>query len=110
MDGKITVFKSPSQIIFKVRPTEPTPIVTVAEAKRGYTFLHRDAICMLTEVSAYQALNEQPRLLTQVARDRFEELLKDSIFITNLQTGRTYAVRPTDEIKWIKVTMTVEGK
>lgn len=110
MARELAVFKKASDIIFKVEPTKADPIITVAEAKRGNTFLHRGAICMLSEVSAYQALEAQPSLLSQVARDRIEELLKDSIFITNLQTGRTFAVRHTDEIEWIKVTMTVEGK
>lgn len=109
MKRELAVFRKPSDIIFKVEPTKADPVIRVSAAKRGNTFLHRGAVCMLTEVSAFQALNAQPVLFTQVARERIEELLKEAIFITNLQTGRTYAVKPDDEIEWIRVTMTVES-
>ena len=107
MSREIAVFKNPSDIIFKT-DSPKVPVVTVAHANRGNTFLHKGAVCMLTEVSAYQALNAQPVLITKTARERVEELLKEGIFITNLQTGRTFAVKHDDEIEWIRVTMTIE--
>lgn len=110
MSRELVVFKSPSDIIFKTAPKEPEEIFTVRDAKRGNTFLHRGAVSMLTEVSAYQALNVSDLVVTRVARDRIEDFLKESTFITNLQTGRTFSVKLDDEIEWIKVTMTVESK
>lgn len=109
MKRELAVFTKPSDIIFKAEPTKADPVITVAAAKRGNTFLHRGAICMLSEVSAYQALNAHDLSLTATSRLWVEILLKEGIFITNLQTGRTFAVKPDDEIEWVRVTMTVES-
>lgn len=108
MSREIAVFKKPSSIIFTVAPANKAPVYTVKDAQRGNTFLHKGAVCMLTEVSAYRALEEAN--MSQTAQSCFRTLLSDSIFIVNLQTGRTFAVRADDEIEWIKVTMSVEGQ
>lgn len=109
MSREIAVFKKPSDIIFKTEPTKMTEIVTVKQAKRGNTFLHRGAICMLSEVSAYQIFQGVDELtITKGAKNLISVMLGQGIFVTNLQTGRTFAVKPDDEIEWIRVTMTVE--
>lgn len=110
MSRELMVFKNPSDIIFKAARPEPEEVFTIRDAGRGNTFLHRGAVCMLTEVSAYQALNVSDLVPTKLARARVEEFLKDSTFVVNLQTGRTFAVKLDDEIEWIKVTMTVESE
>lgn len=108
MSHEIAVFKKPSSIIFTVAPANKAPVYTVKDAQRGNTFLHKGAVCMLTEVSAYQALAEAN--MNQAVQSCIRNLLSDSVFIVNLQTGRTFSVKPDDEIEWIKVTMSVEGQ
>lgn len=106
----IKKFASPSKIIFTLDKDSTKSIFTLADAKRGDTFLFKDAICMLTEVSAFQALCIQPAMITERAMDKVQELLKAGIFITNLQTGHTFAGKGDEEIQWVKVTMTVESE
>lgn len=111
MADVIKKFKSPSKIIFTLDKDDKKSIFTLADAKRGDTFMFKDAICMLSEVSAYQALeNVEKNHITQTAKNRIQELLDQSIFVTNLQNGRTFAAISSDEIEWIKVTMTVESE
>lgn len=109
MSREIAVFKNPSDIIFKTAPNKDVEVFTIRDAQRGNTFLHRGAVCMLTEVSAYQAL-ELADAITPAAKDRIKDVLKRAQFVVNLQTGRTFAVKLDDEIEWIKVTMTVESE
>lgn len=110
MSRQLAVFKKPSDIIFKAARTEPDEVFTIRDAQRGNTFLHRGAVCMMTEVSAFQALIGSALLPSNMSKDRVRDFLKESTFITNLQTGRTFAVKLDDKIEWIKVTMTVESE
>ncbi|QHJ81338.1 MAG: hypothetical protein [Bacteriophage sp.] len=110
MSRKLMVFKKPSNIIFKAARPEPEEVFTIRDAKRGNTFLHRGAVCMLSEVSAYRIFNNEPRVISFKEQEALEDILRNGIFITNLQTGRTFAVKHDDEIEWSKVTMTVESE
>lgn len=108
MATAIKKFVSPSKIIFTLSKDKKVKTFTVKDAQRGDTFLHKDSICMLSEVSAYQALHSSN--ITDEDKDSIKIILCAAIFVTNLQTGRTFAVKPDDEIQWIKVTMTVESE
>lgn len=108
MANAIKKFVSPSKIIFNLVKDKKVQTFTVEHAQRGDTFLYKDSICMLTTVSAYPALCSSN--ITDAAKDRVKDVLNEAIFVTNLQTGRTFAVKPDDEIQWIKVTMTVESE
>jgi len=110
MADVIKKFASPSKIIFTLAKDGKKSVFTLADAERGDTFMFKDAICMLSEVSAYQALEGVGNnYITQTAKIRIKELLDQTIFVTNLQTGRTFAAISSEEIQWIKVTMTVES-
>lgn len=110
--AQIATFKKASAIEFDVkmpiRKTKPR----LKDAKLGSTFLwqashgrHDAAICMRTEVSAYQSLLEH---CTANQHADLSMVLKDAIFITNLQTGRTFAAVDCD-IEYVKLKVTVEG-
>jgi len=111
--AELATFKSPSTIEFEVKKPKRFAKPRLKDAKRGETFLwqadhgrHAAAICMLTCVSAYRALVDAA-VLPSVHKD-VAEALNDAIWITNLQTGRTFAVQDC-EIEYVKVKMTVEG-
>lgn len=95
------IFRSPSQIIFEVAEPDHRPMIS--QAVRGQTFLHNGAVCMLSEVSGYQALKDFKRF------KECSEALDKAIWVVNLQTGRTFVVND-GPIEWVKVTMTVEGQ
>lgn len=108
--AQIAVFKSPSKIQFDVKP-KAVKRPLLSETKRGETFLWQGAnkrvdpaVCMRADVSAHQVLtNYDPSSCKGIERS-----MSDAIWITNLQTGRTF-VAVDCEIEYIKVKMTVEG-
>jgi hypothetical protein len=111
--AELATFKSPSKIEFVVNTPKRLKKPRLKDAKRGETFLwqadhgrHDPAICMLTSVSAYRALVDAG-VLSAIHKD-VAELLSDAIWITNLQTGRTFVVQDC-EIEYVKVKMIVEG-
>lgn len=111
--AELATFKSPSKIEFVVNTPQKFKKPRLKDAKRGETFLwqaehgrHDPAVCMLTTVSAYRALVDAS-VLPSIHKD-MAEVLGDAIWITNLQTGRTFAVQDC-EIEYVKVKMIVEG-
>ena len=107
----VATFKSPSKIEFVVEAKPPINRPRLSDTKRGDTFLwkaahgrHDAAVCFRTDVSAYRALLDlAPEVHSQV-----EALIKDKMFVTNLQTGRTFIAEDC-EIEYVKVKMTLEG-
>lgn len=107
----IATFKNPSKIEFVVDDKPPVIKPRLSETKRGDTFLwkaahgrHNAAVCFRTDVSVYRALLD----VKPDKRVAIDALLKGHIFITNLQTGRTFIAEDC-EIEYVKVKMTLEG-
>lgn len=110
--AKLATFKNPSKIKFSIQRPERARKPRLTDAKRGDTFLwqadhgrHEPAVCMLTEVSAYQALIASGA--TNEQHVEVGKLLKGVIWIVNLQTGRTFAARDC-EIEFVTIKAEVD--
>lgn len=103
---ELQVYKKASQIVFDVCDSE-TEINTVADVGRGDTFLYRGGVHMRIEVSAHRAIKDIPQISVQ---DFIQDQLRSAVFIINLQTGRAYVADLAEQIHFVKVRMTVDGK
>lgn len=108
----VATFKSPSKIEFVVEAKPPINRPRLSDTKRGDTFLwkaahgrHDAAVCFRTDVSVYRA--SLPGAMQPISPES-AKALRDHIFITNLQTGRTFIAEDC-EIEYVKVKMTLEG-
>lgn len=109
--SQIATFKSPSKAEFVLKVPSRQAKPRLSQAKRGDTFLWRGAhlrndaaICMLTTVSAYQYAIKQ----SQGHQAVLAKAQSQGIWITNLQTGRTFVAEDC-EIEFVKLTIHVEG-
>lgn len=100
---EIMTFKKPSSIQFRLK-SEPSKAM-LSQAKRGDTFLREGAICMRTDISAYQGLKELPLALSR----SIKELHDNGLWILNLQTGRVF-ISENVPVEWIKLTVDVAGE
>lgn len=110
--AELATFKSPSKIEFSVSVPPKVRKPLLSETKRGETFLweadhgrHAAAICMRASVSGYHGMTD---LIGDALRAAIEKIFKDCIWITNLQTGRTFIAKDC-EIEYVKVRVIVEG-
>lgn len=101
---QIKTFKSPSKILFKVAAVDTTT-PKLEDTKRGETFLLNGAVCMRADVSPFQAIKDIEAKIYNLVRDEFIA----AIWVTNLQTGRTFVACGNQDIEYVKVTMTLVG-
>lgn len=99
--ASIKTFKEPSSINFVA---EESLKFFLKDAKRGSTFLCDGAICMLSNLSAHQAVKD----LSPEMRELIANSINKFLWVINLQTGRTYTRAPDTVIEFVKITMTVD--
>lgn len=105
---KIKEYKSPSSIIFEIKPVDENTVL-LKEAKRGDTFICEEAICMATDQNPAYMMRQHYGLIDRDIKLALHNSM-DLMWITNLQTGRAY-FRPKDTpIKWVRITLTVDGE
>jgi hypothetical protein len=104
--SQLRKYKSPSTIKFVIEDNGAYK-PRLSDTKRGTTFImDGGAICMRTDVSGYQAVKD----CFSDVRDLAMKTLGDGVFVTNLQSGRTYAVAGDPEVEYVRITMTLDGE